>query len=128
MYPTHSNSLAQSLQQGYGRAVPNVVGGLQGGFAVALSVGCGRDVGGMWEPCGERVVGGMREGCGGAVGGMWAGWASNGQVAVSALGSGRACPTTVIASVHQPLYGAVSVRSVFSFFFSSGSTSSKSVM
>ena len=45
--------------------------------------------------------------------------ASNGQVAVSALGSGRACPTTVIASVHQALYGAVlssqvSVRRVIS--------------
>ena len=35
--------------------------------------------------------------------------ASNGQVAVSALGSGRACPTTFIASVHWPLYGAFSV-------------------
>ena len=33
---------------------------------------------------------------------------------MSALGSGRACPTTVIASVHQPLYCAVSVRRVFS--------------
>ena len=40
--------------------------------------------------------------------------ASNGQVAVSALGSSRACPTTVIviASVHQPLYGVVLVRRV----------------
>ena len=40
--------------------------------------------------------------------------ASNGQVAVSALGCGRACPTTVIASVHQPLYGAASVLRVIS--------------
>ena len=31
---------------------------------------------------------------------------------MSALGSGHACPTTVIASVHQPLYGADSVRRV----------------
>ena len=40
--------------------------------------------------------------------------ASNGQVAVSTLRSGRASPTTVIASVHQPLYSAASVQRVIS--------------
>ena len=36
---------------------------------------------------------------------------------MSALGSGHACPTTVIASVHRPLYGAISVRRVISGSF-----------
>ena len=42
---------------------------------------------------------------------VWEQAASNGPVAVSALGSGRACPATFIASVRWPLYGAFSVRS-----------------